>query len=246
MSVPSPRLLSRVLPLLSVLLAASLFAPAAAKAAPEETPRRIRVVLVGDSTVAERTGWGPGFATLVTDRIELINLARGGRSSMSYIKEGLWEKALALKADYYLIQFGHNDEPGKPGRSTTMEEYRGFMNRYVDEARAIGATPVLVTSLVRRQFAKDDPHKIHSSLVPRVEAVKEIAAGKHVPLVDLHQRSLELCERMGLEACHSFSPKKPDGSYDATHLNAEGSLLMAKLVAEELRKAVPALAPCLK
>ena len=79
-----------------------------------------------------------------------------------FIDEGRWRGALALKGQYYLIQFGHNDEPGKgPERETDPKTtYFQNMARYVDEVRAIGATPVLVTSLVRRTF--DPSGKIRS------------------------------------------------------------------------------------
>lgn len=205
------------------------------------TPAKIRVVLVGDSTVTDNAGWGLGFQQFLSDQIECTNLSRGGRSSMSFIKEGRWTEALKHKADYYLIQFGHNDEPGKPGRSTELDEYRRYMNQYVDEARAIGAQPVLVTCLVRRQFNKDNDHKITSSLTPRVEIIRQIAAEKKVPLVELHDRSKALCEQLGREGCYAFSPKKEGGVYDCTHLDAKGGIMFARLVVDELRKAVPVL-----
>ena len=204
------------------------------------------LILVGDSTVTDNAGWGLGFRQFLADGVELTNTARGGRSSMSFIVEGSWAKALALKGDYYLIQFGHNDEPGKPGRSTTEEEYRGYMTRYIDETRAAGATPVLVTSLVRRQFDKQDPHKINSSLQNRVEIVRAIALEKNVPLVELHDRSKELCEKLGKEGCLVFSPPKDNGQFDGTHLNTEGYVRFGRIVAEELGRAVPELAPFLR
>jgi len=204
------------------------------------------LILVGDSTVTDNAGWGLGFRQFLADGVELTNTARGGRSSMSFIKEGSWAKALALKGDYYLIQFGHNDEPGKPGRSTTEEEYRGYMTRYIDETRAAGATPVLVTSLVRRQFDKQDSHKINSSLQSRVEIVRAIALEKNVPLVELHDRSKELCEKLGKEGCLVFSPPKENGQFDGTHLNTEGYVRFGRIVAEELGRAVPELAPFLR
>jgi lysophospholipase L1-like esterase len=214
----------------------------------ESGASRVRVVLVGDSTVTDKSGWGRGFKAFVDDsRVECINAAAGGRSSMSYIKEDRWKEALALHADYYLIQFGHNDEPGKGARATEIEEYRRYMQQYVDEARALGARPILVTSLVRRKFDPKDPHKINSSLVPRVKVVKEIAAASHVPLVDLHGRSQALCEQLGRDACYEFSPiKTEDGSHDNTHLNPNGSLLFAGLVVDELRRAVPELGALLR
>jgi pectinesterase len=224
--------------LLATLLAATgLAATGLASAAPH-------IVLVGDSTVTDNAGWGLGFRQFLADGVELTNTSQGGRSSMSFIKEGRWEKALALKADYYLIQFGHNDQPGKPGRSTTPEEFRETMTRYVDEATAAGAQPVLVTSLVRREFRdKQNPDRIDSSLEPWAETVRMIAREKNVPLVELHDRSKELCESMGREGVAKISPVKPDGQYDGTHLNSAAYVPFGRIVAQELEKAVPALAP---
>ncbi len=207
--------------------------------------RKVRFVLVGDSTVTDHAGWGIGFKQLLGDRAECVNTSAGGRSSKSFIDEGRWEKALALKGAYYLIQFGHNDQPGKgPQRETDPDTtYTQFMSRYVDEARAIGARPVLVTSLTRRNFDKSGNGKIDSTLTPYVQAVKRLAQAKHVPLIDLHARSIALCEQLGREKTHAFDPIKEDGSADTTHLDAQGSVVFARLVVEELVRAVPELKP---
>src|SRR5215213_2699596 len=118
---------------------------------------KVRIVLAGDSTVTDDSGWGAGFAHLATDGVEVVNLSASGRSSKSYIDEGRWKEALARRGNYYLIQFGHNDEPGKgPERETDpATTFRANIVRYVDEARGIGATPVLVTPLVRRIYNED-------------------------------------------------------------------------------------------
>lgn len=203
---------------------------------------KVRVVLVGDSTVTEKSGWGLGFSQFLTSDIECINTSQGGRSSKSFRDEGRWTNALALKGDYYLIQFGHNNEPGKPGRSTDMPTFVQDMKNYVDEARAIGAKPILITPLTRRQWDKSAEGKIKSSLAPYADEVKKIGAERHVPVLDLHARSIELCEQLGREGCLKFSPlKEGTNTVDGTHLNADGSVMFGRLVVEELRKAVPEL-----
>lgn len=210
---------------------------------------KIKIVLVGDSTTADRSGWGLGFKQFVdTNKAEVINVAAGGRSSMSFMREGRWTNALALKGDYYLIQFGHNNEPGKPGRSTDMPTFIANMKQYVADTRAIGATPVLITPLTRRQWDKNHPGKIKSSLAPYAEDVRDIAKEENVPLIDLHAMSIELCESLGPEKCYEFSPTKiVDGTnaYDGTHLQGPGRVMFAQLVVNGLRKAVPALDPVL-
>jgi pectinesterase len=201
-----------------------------------------RIVLVGDSTVTDDAGWGLAFRELLTEGVECINSSAGGRSSKSFIDEGRWAQALALKGNYYLIQFGHNDQPGKgPERETDpATTYPQYLSRYVDEARAIGAAPVLVTSLTRRHF---DPNgKIVSTLTPYVDAVRRLAAAKRVPVIDLHASSLELAERMGEAAWIAISPRDANGEVDRTHLNEKSRALIAALVARELRTAVPELA----
>lgn len=252
--------MKRIIPIAFLTLLASV---ATAQDSSSQPPK-IRIVLAGDSTTATASGWGDGFMPHLAANIECINMARGGRSSKSFINEGLWKQCLALKPDYVLIQFGHNDQPGHPGNRQTDPNttYRQFMTQYVDDAIAAGIQPVLVTSLSRRQWGADG--KIHSTLVPYVEVVKEIAAEKKVPLIDLHALSIALYERIGKAGCEKLSPLKvatttlstgksdderiADSAtaarvYDGTHLNAEGSCVIGAIVAEQLRQAVPALAP---
>lgn len=211
---------------------------------------KIKIVLVGDSTVTDDAGWGLGFKQFLTDDVECINTSRGGRSSQSFMTEGRWTNALAVKGNYYLIQFGHNNEPGKPGRSTDMPTFVTNMKQYVDDARAIGAKPILVTPLTRRQWDKEHPGKIKSSLAPYAEEVRKIAAEKNVPLVDLQARSIELCESLGPERCLEFSPTKVStngkAAYDGTHLKGKGYVMFARLVVDELRKNTPELKPYLR
>jgi lysophospholipase L1-like esterase len=79
----------------------------------------MRILLVGDSTVTEDEGWGSGFRARLAPDAECVNHARGGRSSKSYREEGHWRAALSTGARYVLVQFGHNDQPGKgPERET--------------------------------------------------------------------------------------------------------------------------------
>ncbi len=186
-------------------------------------------------------GLGTGLRRLARDGVDVVNFAANGRSSKSFIDEGLWAKALVARGQYYLIQFGHNDEPGKgPERETDPRTtYRAFMARYVDESRSIGARPVLVTSLVRRIFNADGT--IKTTQTPYVEAVRALAAEKHVPLVDLHAISLADAENAGDDVWADLSPRDEKGQVDRTHLNAKGSDVVGRMVAEGLLQAVPEL-----
>lgn len=198
---------------------------------------RPAIVLAGDSTVTDDAGWGGAFATLLRPGISLVNLARGGRSSRSFRDEGRWRQTLDLKPRYVLIQFGHNDEIGHgPERESDPALFQSNIARYVDEARAAGIAPILVTPFARRQWKGG---VIKSSLAPYAQAVKAVAAGKNVPLVDLQARSIAFYEAQGQEKINTLSPPKENGKLDGTHLNAAGAQAIAPLVVSELEKAIP-------
>jgi pectinesterase len=228
------------------LIAGILAAYSQSGSADLRSPAAIRIVLVGDSTVTDDSGWGSGFKRLVADGVEVVNTAANGRSSKSFIDEGRWAEALATHGQYYLIQFGHNDEPGKgPERETDPKTtYRANMTRYVDDVRAMGAKPILVTSLVRRLYKEDGT--IQTTQSPYVEVVRAIAAEKQVPLVDLYAISLADAENAGDDVWADLSPRDDKGQVDRTHLNAKGSDVVGRMVVEALRTVVPELAPMLR
>ena len=153
-----------------------------------------KIILVGDSTTQVLSGWGGQFcANHLVSSVACIDLGRGGRSSFSYRAEGSWQIALnemktqGYQKTYVLIQLGHNDMPGKAGRSTDLAtEFPEFIRQYVIEAKQTGAIPILVTPLTRRMF-KDGVLK--NDLVPWADAIRKIAAEEKVPLLDLNAAS---------------------------------------------------------
>ena len=199
-----------------------------------------RIVLAGDSTVTDQSGWGIGFAASLSDKAECINLAKGGSSSKSFYDEGFWQKVLDLKPDYVLIQFGHNDEHGHHEKETEPNTtYRANIERYIDQARDAGIEPVLITPISRRQWGKDG--HIHSSLIPYADVIRQIAYEKNVYIIDLHDRSIEVYESLGKDGCDLISPVKDDGQLDGTHMNLAGSNMFGSLIAAEVEITVPGL-----
>lgn len=227
-----------------VLILCSL-AALAVSAAAERKP--LRIVLVGDSTVNDDGGWGPGFRASFASDVTVINLARNGRSSKSFRAEGSWGPAIEARPDYVILQFGHNDIPGKgPDRETDSKTtYREDLARYVDDARAAGATPVLATSIVRRLFT-DDGHFRPGSLVPYVEAVRALAAQKNVALMDLYELTRAQSEKLGPAGCRMLNARTADGKPDTAHLGPRGQMEVGKLAALEFARAVPAMKPYLR
>jgi lysophospholipase L1-like esterase len=228
-----------------VVVAASLaggLAPSLAAAAGTGAPR---VLLVGDSTMAPRTGYGDALCRLLGPGIECINLAKGGRSSKSYRADGSWERVAALLGDggagrntYVLIQFGHNDQPGKAGRSTDLEsEFPANIAAYVDEVRGAGAIALLVTPLTRRSFRGEI---LIEDLAPWADAMRRVASRAGVPVLELNAESSSAVARMGATEADTLAM---ESAFDHTHLGAKGAEFFARMVARELAAAVPALAP---
>ncbi|HEU5069022.1 MAG TPA: rhamnogalacturonan acetylesterase [Verrucomicrobiae bacterium] len=204
----------------------------------------LRLVIVGDSTVANYAaskparGWGMFIQERFKSSVVVSNLAANGRSTKTFIAEGRWARALALKPDYVLIQFGHNDSHAKGRREATdaATDYRDYLRQYVDETRAAGGVPILVTPMLRRTYTEDG--KLVDLLAPYAEAMKAVAAEKHAPLIDLHAASRALYERLG----PTETAKLASEPTDKTHFNEHGARAMADLVLQELPKVVPQLA----
>jgi len=203
----------------------------------------MKFVLAGDSIVAPGGGWGDAFSKLLDASIPCVNLALGGRSTKSFRDEGRWQNVLEEQPTHVLIEFGHNDQPGKGEHRETdpATTFPANLRRYINEARAAGITPVLVTSMVRRTFGDDG--KIHCTLGPYAEATRSVAAEMDVPLIDLNARSRAFFEPLGPEGVLPYSPIKRDGSIDASHLNPDGGMAMARLVVADLMVVLPQLAP---
>ena len=262
------------------MLRSLLFAGLLLGALPAQAAAPIRIILVGDSTQAHGSGYGDALCARFSADVTCVNAARGGRSSLSYRTDGLWDKVTAqlddhaaFSATYVLIQFGHNDQPGKPGRSTDLAtEFPVNMAGYVDEARAHGAIPVLITPLSRRQFTD---FKLRADLEPWAEAVRKVAGDKQAPLIDLYADSAAALQAMGPAEADSLAETTPpqvvlDGEasgtsveapktevvvapgqekppvFDYTHLGAKGADLFSAMVEKDLVAAVPALAGYVK
>jgi lysophospholipase L1-like esterase len=209
----------------------------------------LRIVIIGDSTVCDypvthaNRGWGQFIEERFKEgEVKVINLAASGRSTKTFIKEGRWTRALEEKPDYVLIQFGHNDShaPEKPEATDAATTYKENLRRYIDDARSINATPILVTPMVRRTFdaegkiAETQP-AAGGSLKAYANAMKEAGREKKVAVIDLYTSSKELAEKLGPEASAEMANKKGD----PTHFNEKGARAMAQLVMKALPAAEP-------
>lgn len=268
--------------LCSIVCLGILARPVTPQSGPGELPP-LRIILVGDSTMAVKTGYGPGFCAAVVAQVSCVNMAKGGRSTKSYREEGSWDEVRAVlrdknvyRATYVLIQFGHNDQPDKPGRSTDVQtEFPANLRRFVEEVRDAGAQPVLVTPLTRRMFRDG---KLADTLGPWAEATRAVAQQDSVPLVDLYRESSTAVQQLGPVQANSFAMTPPPAAYadsaksgtslplppkrsspsgpepqgdpgpvfDYTHLGSKGASYFGRMVADRLANTVPEIKPYIK
>ena len=173
-----------------------------------------KIILVGDSTMAPHSGWGGAFcAQHVKSSVACLNAGRGGRSTRSYRQEGSWDIALAeakvpgYRGTWVLIQFAHNDQSSKSERWTDeTTEFPANLRRFVEEVRAAGATPVLVTPLTRREFREG---KLHNTLASWSDQIRGVAKAMDVPLVDLNALSAAQAQEMGAETATKLAQVPP-------------------------------------
>lgn len=213
----------------------------------------ITIYLAGDSTMAEKkpekrpeTGWGEILQKyFAAERVKVENHAQNGRSTRTFIGENRWQAIVdKLKADdYVFIQFGHNDQSKeKVDRYTPPEDYRKNLIRFVEEARAKNANPVLLTPVMRRKFDAEGKFVDQHGVYPGI--VREVAKEYKVPLIDMHRASEKLLVKYGVEDSKKLflqikageNPNYPNGVTDNTHFVPLGAEEMARLAVEGIKR----------
>lgn len=199
------------------------------------------VFLVGDSTVTDQrsepgASWGQMLPRFFKPGVAVANHAESGETLKSFQTGLRLAKVLSqMRAgDYLFIQFGHNDSK-KQWPQTYVEAgttYKAYLRAFIAEARLRGATPVLVTSMQRRNF--DAQGKITNSHGGYPAAVREVAAEEKVALIDLERASVALYEALGTAGAPRLFSN--DGR-DITHHNNYGAYEFAKCVAQGIRDA---------
>lgn len=210
--------------------------------------------LIGDSTMANKSdpdqnpehGWGQLLPELMTKDIHIENHAVNGRSSRSFILEGRWKTVYdkLKKGDYVIIQFGHNDQKIKqPDKYTNpYTAYRYNLEKYVTETREKGAIPILMSSIVRRNFNEDGVLEDTHGAYPLV--VRMVAKDMNVPFIDMQWLTEQLETQYGPEKSKEIhlhippdtNPYAPQGKEDDTHLSKMGATIIASLALQEIAK----------
>jgi lysophospholipase L1-like esterase len=202
-------------------------------------PSEVTLHVAGDSTSAifpasdptHRVGWAAVLQPFFSGGVRVDDAAQSGRSSKSYLDEGLWKKLREKieAGDYVFVEFGHNDEKSDDAARYTdpATTFRDNLELYVKETRAAGGVPVLLTPISRRQFSGS---KIGASHGAYPAAVLAVATKTNTPLIDMTERT-----RVWLESIGPSGSVSMFATNDNTHLSAKGADEVAKLAVQGIR-----------
>ena len=195
--------------------------------------------------------WGWGYYAheyFDPTKITVENQALGGMSSRTFYNK-LWEpiRQAIRPGDWVIISIGHNDNgpydegrarasiPGtgddtlqvtikETGEQETVYTYGGYMRKYINDVRAQGGHPILMSLTPRNAY--DDNGKIVRK--PHTQWLIQVAAEEGVPFVDLNEISGQKLD--------SYGKWKTDYHFflDKIHTSRFGAMMNARSAAEGL------------
>lgn len=198
------------------------------------TPNIPTIFVAGDSTVCDweptyaatkagplERGWAQEFSQFLKPGIAVANYADSGETASGFYGK-FWTpaKALLREGDYVLIEFGHNDQG-----DFTADQFKANMKKYVTDALAAKAIPVLLTPLARKSASMANP-----GFGGLDQATRDLAAAEKVALVDLTNLSLTYYSSPGVTKAELFATTS-----EGTHLGESGATQISKLVADYLK-----------
>lgn len=215
-------------------------------------------------------GWGDHFAQFFdTSRINVANRAIAGRSARSYIDEGHWAAVLneMKSGDFLLLQMGHNDGGdlggAKPrgdlkgvgdetadvaqttgpyaGRVETIHTFGWYMRRMIDDAKAKGVHPIVLTNTIRNIWTPGPDGKPHIERDMGYDGwIRQVATQEQIPVLEIGNIEADRLEALGPQQTAPLFPK------DHTHTSPEGANLVAESVAATIRSSGTPLASYMK
>jgi len=218
------------------------------------------IFLAGNSTVVDQNrepwaAWGQMFpAFLVPGKVAVANYAESGETMRAFKGERRLEKiwSLAKPGDYLFIEFTHNDQ--KPGGNhlDPYTTYQQTIREWITEARKREMIPVLVTSMLRRNF--DSTGHIVNTLLEYPEAMRQLAKEDKITLIDLNAMSKTLYETLGPQQSTKAFVHYPANTFpgqktkleDNTHFSTYGAYELAKCIVSSIKKQQLPLAKYLK
>jgi lysophospholipase L1-like esterase len=189
-------------------------------------------------------GWGQLLPEMISDKGRVLNFARNGRSTRTFVEEGLWSELYnqISPGDLVIIQFGHNDGVITKRSYTNPAQFRLNFVAFVNEVKAKGAYPILCTPVARRRF--DEKGVLQPTHGEYPDIIRSVAAQEEVPLIDMETLTSQWLQEAGVEESKQYFHKLPPGVSklypkgldDNTHFNELGAREVAQMFVNEAKK----------
>ena len=227
--------------------------------------RPAKILMAGDSTMADKPlfkqvedsltgesieeafqerGWGQLLPEFISAEGTVLNFARNGRSTRTFVEGGLWSELYdqVSPGDLIIIQFGHNDGVITKRSYTNPTQFRLNFVAFVNEVKARGGHPVLCTPVARRRF--NDEGMLEATHGDYPEIIRSVAAQEEVPLIDMEALTSQWLQQAGVEGSKQYFHKLPPGVSrlyprgldDNTHFNELGAHEVAQMFVDEIKK----------
>ena len=225
----------------------------------------VKILMAGDSTMADKPlfkqfndsltgeskeeiflerGWGQLLPELITSKGTVVNFARNGRSTRTFVEEGLWDELIdtIIQNDIVIVQFGHNDGVITKKSYTNPAQFRLNFVGFVSEVKSKGGLPILCTPVARRKFNNNgDLESTHGDYP---DIIRNVATQENVPLIDMEILTSKWLQEAGIENSKQFFHKLPPGVSklypkgldDNTHFNELGARKVAQIFVEEAKR----------
>lgn len=208
----------------------------------------MKIICLGDSTMQfnniyryPQFGWPQVLSLFIHPNILILDLARNGKSTKTYIDEGRFADLLKRveKGDYVICQFGHNDgAKDKLERYTTPLEYKNNLLYISNEIKKKGANFILATPITRHIFFNNECIESHKEYR---KTMLELAEEESIDIVDLDELTRKHYTNIGekeSEKYHMiFGPNVysnyKDGLNDHTHLTFLGAMMVCQLFVKD-------------
>ena len=209
---------------------------------------QVTVYLAGNSTVVDQddepwASWGQMIPRFFKPGVAISDNAESGLTLASFKGSHRLEKVLSVAkpGDYLFIEFGHNDQKEKGPNDGAWKSYTEDFKYYIEQAKAKGMIPVVVTSTSRRAF--NDSGKVVNTLGDFPAAARKVAQDEGVAMIDVNAMTADFYNALGAERSKKAFVHYPVNTWpgqtaplaDNTHFNSYGAYEIAKCVIEGIK-----------
>jgi lysophospholipase L1-like esterase len=191
----------------------------------------IRIMLLGDSMVADCCGWGPGMNGYFKANALVLNYAQPWTSTKVFLQSAEYDKMLLVQPNYVLMEYAYSDGGPDPDRYTSPQEFADNLRQIGHIIQGFNGVPVFLTLHADRQWDEN------GNLIPSDHSynaiTKQVAAELKAPLIDWYKITFDEFTKLGKDGC-AFMIYDPGNLADGLHSSPAGAVYLSQLLSRYL------------